>query len=96
MRIDSIRVRDVDLVFRPASDSPDWNLTVASLDGTGDEHGNQRLTGEGALRDTHFELSGGIGPLQNLINLLPVEHDLELQLGKMHLTSSGESPKSPP
>jgi len=89
LRIDSIRARNVDLLFRTASDSPDWDLTVASLDSSGDEQGNHRLAGGGTLRGTDFDLSGEIGTFQNLINLMPVEHDLELQLGEMHLTSSG-------
>ncbi len=89
LRIDSIRARDVDLVFRSASDSPDWDLTVRSLDSSGDEQGNQRLKGVGAFQGAHFDLSGEIGTFQNLINLKPVEHDLELQLGGMHLASSG-------
>jgi len=89
LRIDTIRARDVDLVFRTASDSPDWDLTVASLDSSGDEQGNHQLTGAGALRGKDFDLSGGFGSFENLINLMPVEHDLELRLGKMRLTSSG-------
>ena len=89
LRIDNIRARDVDLVFRTASDSPDWDLTVASLDSSGDELGHHQLTSAGALRGKDFNLSGGFGSFEELINLRPVEHDLELRLGKMHLTSSG-------
>ena len=88
LRIDSIRVRNVDLVFRTDSDSPDWDLTVASLDSSGDEQGNHQLAGAGALRGTEFDLEGEFGSFHNLINLMPVEHDLELRLGRMHLTLS--------
>jgi uncharacterized protein involved in outer membrane biogenesis len=89
LRIDGIRAENVDLVFRTASDSPDWDLTVASLDSSGDELGNHQLAGSGTLRDLDFDLSGEFGSFAELINLMPVEHDLELQLGRMHLTSSG-------
>ncbi len=89
LRIDAVRAREVDLVFRTASGSPDWDLTVASLDSSGDEAGNHRLTAAGALRGTDFDLSGGFGSFENLVNLMPVDHDLEIQLGRMRLSSSG-------
>jgi uncharacterized protein involved in outer membrane biogenesis len=89
LRIDRIRARDVDLVFRTASDSPDWDLTVAFLDSSGDELGNHQLTGSGELRGTDFDINGGFGSFKDLINLMPVEHDLELRLGTMDLASSG-------
>ena len=89
LRIDAVRAREVDLVFRTASGSPDWDLIVRSLDSSGDESGNHRLTAAGELRGTDFDLSGGFGSFENLVNLMPVDHDLEIQLGRMRLSSSG-------
>ena len=39
LRIDSIRARSVDLVFRTVSAERDWDVAIAELDSTGDETG---------------------------------------------------------
>ncbi len=89
LRIDSIRGRNVDLIFRTTSNPTGWNLVVASLESAGDEGGNHRLTGAGTFGGTDFDISGGFGSFEDLINLMPVEHDLQLRLGEAELRSSG-------
>ena len=77
------------MLFLTNSDSPDWDLSVASLDSLGDEQGKHHLTGTGAIRGADFNLSGEFGSLEGLVNLTSVDHDLELRLGETQLTSSG-------
>ena len=89
LRIDAIRARSVDLVFRTASAERDWDVAIAELDSTGDDMGSHRLSGMGTLRAIPFDIRGEIGSLEGLINLGSIRHDLELKLGQSSVSSAG-------
>ncbi|MEX1309318.1 MAG: AsmA family protein, partial [Candidatus Sulfomarinibacteraceae bacterium] len=89
LRIDAIRARSVDLVFRTAAAERDWDIAIAELDSTGDDSGSQRLAVSGSLRGLPFDISGELGSLEGLVNLESVRHDLELKLGQSRASSAG-------
>ncbi|MEE4273072.1 MAG: AsmA-like C-terminal region-containing protein [Thermoanaerobaculales bacterium] len=89
LRIDSIRARDVDLVFRSSSAESDWEVAVAQLASTGSPAGAHQLSASGQLRGEDFVLDGRLATLESLVNLGSVNHDLTIQLGSNRLTSAG-------
>jgi len=89
LRIDRIRGRNVELVFGGSGGGDPVELTVETLDSTGDPDGMHQLTGGGSLRGADFTLSGGFGSFAELINLEPFDHDLRGTLGSTELRSSG-------
>ena len=89
LRIDRIRGRGVELVFRGSGGGDPFEMNVDSVDSTGDPEGMHQLTGGGSLRDSDFTLSGRFGSFADLINLAPFDHDLRGTLGSTKLRSAG-------
>ncbi len=89
LRIDSIRAHDVGLMFRAASAEPDWEISVAQLDSTGDPAGSHQLSANGRLNGANFAVGGTLATLESLVNLEPVDHDVTIQLGSNRLSSAG-------